>query len=307
MNAPTAAVARPATREPTGGSDGGTLPSPPARLWALIGLGLAGGPLYLAAYRPADLPASPLTFTIIFATLCALYAVACRLVLRDPARLPHRHALLVIVAVALLYRAVFLPATPWLSDDFYRYVWDGHIQNEGYSPWQLPPGAAALAPLRDDTYWPRINRKEQTSAYPPLAELVFRALALARPFSMAPFKLAFFLADLLTIGLVGELLRRRGHSPLGLIVYAWHPLPPFEFLHGADVDVLAETFLVLALVLQARGRPAAAGVALGLATLTKLYPGLLLPAFSRRGTSNEPGLLQSRRERARSATATATM
>src|SRR5438270_550674 len=81
-----------------------------------------------------------------------------------------------IAAVALAYRLIFVPAVPSLSDDFFRYVWDGHVQRQGYSPYRSPPDAPEVAPLRDGYYWPKINRKGQTSAYPPLAELVFEAL-----------------------------------------------------------------------------------------------------------------------------------
>ena len=255
-------------------------PSDPAvsrrALAGLLGLGVAGAPLYVAAYRLGSMPYHPLAFTLLFAALCALHAAACWLVARRGATLPRRGALAVIGAVALAYRLIFVPAVPSLSDDFFRYVWDGHVQRQGYSPYRSPPDAPEVAPLRDGYYWPKVNRKEQTSAYPPLAELVFEALFLLRPFSTLVFKLAFLGLGLLTIALMADLLRRRGASPLGAIVYAWHPLPVFEFLHSAHVDALAVTLLVAALALQARGREGAAGVALGLATLTKLYPGLLV-------------------------------
>ncbi len=248
---------------------------------ALFGLGLVAAPLYAIALR---LPERPFLFTALFTALCALYAASCRLVLHhNGARLPVREALPVIVLFALAYRLILVPAEPWLSDDFFRYVWDGFIQGEGYSPYHYPPRAAELEGLRDDYYWPRVNRKEQTSAYPPFAELAFRLLFGVKPFSTVAFKLGFLTIDLATIGLLYLLLRDRGQSPLGLIVYAWHPLPPFEFFGNAHIDVLAVLLLVLALLLQARGHPLGAGVALGLATLTKLYPGLLLPAFTRRG------------------------
>lgn len=245
-------------------------------------LGLAGAPLYVVAYRLGSMPFHPFAFSAIFAALGALYGAACWLVLRRPERLPRRIALVAIVGVAVAYRLIFIPAVPSLSDDFFRYVWDGAIQEAGYSPYRLPPAAPELAPLRDDYFWPKINRKEQTSAYPPVAEALFRTLAAIRPFDSAPFKIAFLACDLLAIALLGLLLRERGQSPLAIVVYAWHPLPVFELLHSAHVDALAVMLLVLALVLQARGRSTLAGVALGLATLTKLYPGLLLPAFTRR-------------------------
>lgn len=249
----------------------------------LCGLGAAGGALYLAAYRLSGQPFAIGPFLGLFATMGVLYLLACWLVLRAPDRLPYRQALLTIAAFGLLYRMFFFPIAPTLSDDFYRYVWDGFIQGRGYSPYRYPPQAAELAPLRDTAYWPKINRKAQTSAYPPVAELAFRGLALVRPMDTGVFKLAFLLLDGATCVLLARLLRLREQSPLGVIVYAWHPLPIFEFFHSAHIDVLAVTLIVLALYLQARGRQGAAGIALGLATLTKLYPILLLPAFARRG------------------------
>ncbi|HEX5505682.1 MAG TPA: glycosyltransferase family 87 protein [Thermomicrobiales bacterium] len=253
------------------------------RLALLAALGGAALALYVVVERLGDLKVHPLAFTALFAALCGLYGAACWLVLRGGARLPLRPALAVILVGAVAYRAVFLPAVPSLSDDFFRYAWDGYIQHRGYSPYRYPPEAPALAALRDGYYWPQVNRKAETSAYPPFAELFFRGLAVLRPLDTAIFKLAYLALDLATMALLGLLLRARGQSPLALIVYAWHPLPVFEFFSSLHIDVLAVCLIVAALVLQARGREVAAGVALGLATLTKLYPGLLLPAFARRG------------------------
>ena len=256
----------------------------------LLALGAAAVPVYIAAYRLSsdDRPFAAGSFLGLFAALGGLDLLACWLVLRAPEQLPRREALLTIAAFGLLYRLFFFPLAPTLSDDFYRYVWDGFIQGQGYSPYHYPPQAAELTPLRDTEYWPKINRKEQTSAYPPFAELAFRALAHLRPLNTDIFKLGFLALDLAPCALLAQLLRIRGQSPLGVVVYAWHPLPVFEFFHSAHIDVLAVTLIALALFLQARGRQGAAGIALGLATLTKLYPGLLLPAFARRGQWSLP-------------------
>jgi alpha-1,6-mannosyltransferase len=263
------------------------VPPPVARPWPLIALGAAALPLYGWAAWLGDLMAHPLAFAASFVGLCLLYAAACWYATRRlRARAWGRRALpvlLPILSFALLYRLIFVPATPSLSDDFFRYVWDGYIQGQGFNPHRYPPNAPELVPLRDDEYWPRINRKPQTSAYPPFAELTFRALSIVRPFNSLVFKLAFLALELLTIALLLALLRLRGQPPALAIIYAWHPLLPFEFVASAHIDVLAVALLALALYLQARDRPTLAGIALGLATLTKLYPGLLLPAFCRRG------------------------
>ena len=105
-------TAQPATLAPARVT---TAPSRRALL-ALLSLGLAGLPLYVAAYRLGSLPYHPLPFAGLFATLCALHAAACRLVIRRGTTLPIRPALLVVGALALAYRLVFVPAVPSLSD-----------------------------------------------------------------------------------------------------------------------------------------------------------------------------------------------
>jgi hypothetical protein len=230
-----------------------------------------------------DRPFAAGSFLGLFAALGGLYLLACWLVLRAPEQLPRREALLTIAALGLLYRLFFSRSrrpSPTISIAMYGMA---SSRGQGYSPYRYPPQAAELTSLRDTEYWPKINRKEQTSAYPPVAELAFRALASIRPLDTGVFKLGFLALDLATCALLARLLQIRGQSPLGVVVYAWHPLPVFEFFHSAHIDVLAVTLIALALYLQARGRQGAAGIALGLATLTKLYPILLLPAFARRG------------------------
>src|SRR2546425_9441784 len=53
-----------------------------------------------------------------------LYLAAALLTLR--AR-PARSTLLLVIALAALFRLTILFSPPYLSDDIYRYVWDGRV------------------------------------------------------------------------------------------------------------------------------------------------------------------------------------
>ena len=46
-----------------------------------------------------------------------------------------------IWAVAIGLRVVVLPSEPSLTDDFWRYLWDGHVQRAGMNPYLFAPGA----------------------------------------------------------------------------------------------------------------------------------------------------------------------
>ena len=55
--------------------------------------------------------------------------------------------LALIVAGGLLMRVLLLWSTPALEDDFYRYLWDGGVTANGYSPYNVPPAAAEAEQL----------------------------------------------------------------------------------------------------------------------------------------------------------------
>src|ERR1041385_1101063 len=57
-----------------------------------------------------------------------------------------------ILLFALLFPLTLLPTTPSLSDDIYRYSWEGRAQRAGISPYEYPPSAPELVFLRDSVY-----------------------------------------------------------------------------------------------------------------------------------------------------------
>src|SRR5436853_3735325 len=48
-------------------------------------------------------------------------------------------ALLTILSSGVLFRLLVLPATPSLSDDVYRYQWDGRVQRAHFNPYLVYP------------------------------------------------------------------------------------------------------------------------------------------------------------------------
>ncbi len=138
-------------------------------------------------------------------------------------------------AVALVARVALLPMTP--GDDVWRYLWEGRIQIEGYSPYLFAPIAPELATLRDAT-WVGINHAETTAIYPPIAQLLLRFSA-ALFGTVLGLKLIFIAADL---GVTALLAKRFG---LGrTVLYAWNPLVIYVGAGGTHY----EPVLLLAMV-----------------------------------------------------------
>ncbi len=257
-------------------------------LLALLGLALT---LPLAAARGlVDLRLNTPSFIVAFSGALALYLGAVAVVLRRPAGgdAHPRLTLAVIFLLALVFRLILLPTRPTLSDDMYRYVWDGRVQAVGISPYLYPPQAQELAAQRlgDSTVWRYINRLDSVTVYPPGAQLAFAAVWRVVGDSVTGFKAAFVLAELAGGLLLLAVLRALNQPADRVLIYLWSPLLVFEVAQAGHVDGLMLPLLILALWARVKDRPGLLGLALGAATLVKLFPFLLLPALLPIGTGS---------------------
>lgn len=221
----------------------------------------------------------------IFAACFLLYLLTLRLLLgkMNSSALPpatDKTYLLAVLVAALVFRCILWPSVPSLSDDIFRYVWEGKVVANGLNPFALAPEASGLAHLRDAAVYPLVSRPQLTAIYPPLAQLIFAA-ASAASYSVMSLKTAFIFFDLGTIGLLLVILAKLHISPLRVAVYALNPLVIVEFSGSGHLDSAGIFFMVLALYFFIQGRRLLPAGALALAFLVKLLPVLLLPFLAR--------------------------
>ena len=244
-------------------------------LWALLACGLTS--LFLYRRLPDLVPVQEkipewVTLTL---GLFLLYLLSLWLSLLVPwaskAKLP------LILLFALAFRLLLLPEPPVLSDDLYRYLWEGYLQTEGINPYQYSPQSPALADYRNPV-WASVNNKEVSAIYPPFAQMVHALFYLVGG-SVFGFKLAFLGVEIGLVAAILALLGLQGQPPARILVYAWNPLVVIEVAWSGHHDVLVVGLLLWAVfLLQVRRRLAAVGV-LAAAVLSKLYPLILAPAF----------------------------
>jgi alpha-1,6-mannosyltransferase len=255
-------------------------PSPLASLLigGLLSVGL--GLLALDYLRDWELE----KFVSVFALQMGVYGyLAWRLVKRSwLGEGRERQALIAILIVAALLRGIALFAPQALSTDAFRYVWDGRVQAAGINPYRYVPADPALSALRDDSIYPNINRADYAhTIYPPTAEISFLGIERISD-NILGMKLAMLAFDALAMACLIALLRRRGLPATRVLLYAWHPLPVWEFAGTGHVDALAIGLLMLAFLAASRRAPVWTGVALAAATLVKFYPAVAAPALYRR-------------------------
>lgn len=181
--------------------------------------------------------------------------------------------LAVVVIAALAVRLPLVGVPPHLSDDAWRYLWEGLVLAQGGNPFVTAP---ADLPGLDDALRARVNHPEVTSIYPPVALLWFRLLhAIGGTLAGAQ-----GLAALADVGIAAVLASARERRWPALI-YALHPLPAIEAAAGAHLEAPAVLCCAVACLLHARGNPRGAGLVSVLAAGTKLFPVLLIPALLR--------------------------
>ena len=191
-----------------------------------------------------------------------------------------------VLTVAVLLRLLALPLAPSLSDDVYRYLWDGRVVAHGSNPYLAPPNDPGLAGTRDEL-WQQTAHREIATVYPPLA-LAFFTAASVLPQSLLAYKLALIAVDLIGCALLLALARRRGGA-VAALAYVWNPLLVIEGAGMGHVDVLGASLVIACVYLLSSGngsfsaarRSLAAGAVAALAVLAKLIPLAALPFWWR--------------------------
>jgi Glycosyltransferase family 87 len=216
--------------------------------------------------------------------LWALFALAAWLVLRTPART----AVPLIVAGGIALQLLALATPPRMTDDYYRYVWDGRVQAAGIDPYRYPPTAPQVAELRDEWLFPggrpRLNHPDAPTIYPPVAQLYFAGLHYASPPGSRHKPAQVAAAALAAATILGLLwvLRRAGADQRLAVLWAWCPTVFLEAGNNAHVDVLGVLLVVLAFGALLHRRSGLAGSLAGAAVAVKLLPALVFPALLRR-------------------------
>jgi hypothetical protein len=207
---------------------------------------------------------------VLFAVSVGIYFVGRRFDLDSR----HSRLLLIVLGFAITARVIMLVSagdTFYLSDDIFRYIWDGKVNAHGINPFVYPPPSPELDSLQDDSIYPRINHPTMPTIYPPMAQNIFLVAYLMGGDGTLTFKLIAGLFELLTILALMVWLKKIGVERSHLLLYLFSPLVLIEFYLSSHLDILAMPFLVTSLIALHDRRPIVLGIMLALATMVKFY------------------------------------
>ncbi len=185
------------------------------------------------------------------------------------------------IAVTLRWGLLALAGDSFpLSDDVYRYLWDGKMLANGINPFALPPLASELQSLRDNVVWPFINHPHLPTIYPPAAQLVFWGTYSLFGLDLMAMKLVLSVFEIATLAILWIWMRRSGIEPTAWVAFALCPLLIIEFTISTHLDVIGLPFLIgtwLVLFSGPQRRPFLAGMLFGVAVLVKFLALIFAP------------------------------
>lgn len=154
---------------------------------------------------------------------------------------------LTIMIVAALLRFLFLLRQPELSDDIYRYLWDGLQSLMGHKPYALAPADSQLQSETLARLFENVNHPHLVTIYPPAAQLIFMAGS-ALGAGVFGLKCLMMGMDLAMCAIILRLLHAVGLPSWRGVLYAWHPLPILEIAASGHIDGAGVLFLFLTLL-----------------------------------------------------------
>lgn len=255
----------------------------PVTLWLIAAFLLSLISYYFLVYQTSRDDFS--SILVHYLVLTMVYVIVTRTI--DESLLPWA------LGAAILLRFSLILAVPELSDDFYRFIWDGRLLAQGISPFTELPSTLITDPLfnqsaLDQQLYQGMNSPDYFTVYPPVAQMIFLMAAKIFPDNimgnLMVMRLIIFICEVGSLLLIVKILKGYKLPSRKVMIYAWNPLVIIELTGNLHFEAIMILFVLLAIygLQRSQWKFSAAWLATGIAT--KLIPLIFLPLLIHRMT-----------------------
>ena len=193
---------------------------------------------------------------------------------------------LFLIGSAIGFRLLLVLATPQLSDDYFRFIWDGTLLANGFSPYlYLPNEIINSVPGLDEALFQRLNSPGTYTTYLPLNQAFFGLAALLSPNNLVAaivyLRLPVLLAEVGSLWLLIKLLKKFNQHPNLALLYGLNPLVILEFTGNIHYESVALFLCLLALWLLIENRWVLSAGAFALASSSTWMVLIFIPLLIR--------------------------
>ena len=193
--------------------------------------------------------------------------------------------------ISMIFRLIFIIAIPCLSDDYFRFIWDGKLFINGFNPYLFVPSEiintdiAKTAGLTEELY-NGLNSPEYYTVYPPINQLIFSIGGFFSKFGMLPgiiaIRIPILIAEFFTIKYIRKLLDVLQLPHHHVLLYALNPLVIVELSGNLHFEGMMLLCIVIGIYWLMSNRWGGAAFWWAMAISIKLIPVLFLPVLIKR-------------------------
>ena len=191
-----------------------------------------------------------------------------------------------LLGISILYRLFFILSIPSLSDDYFRFIWDGQLMLNGINPFDLLPTQVSIEFPNKAELLAGMNSPNYYTVYPPIAQIAYFLSTWISPNSILGsiivMRSIILAAEVGVILLLPKLLRQLNMNPLNSLWYSLNPLVIIELTGNLHFEGIVLFFFLLAIYLLALNKEKLSAVAWAFAAATKLIPIFFLPIVIRK-------------------------
>lgn len=187
-----------------------------------------------------------------------------------------------IISVVARLASIFFE--PQLSDDYYRFIWDGMIMQQDVHPMMYTPSFLLHHPeiaSVPESLFTLLNSKNYYSVYPPLAQWIyfisFKVNGLNLYGHVVFYKSLLIIVDLIILSLLYRLLKKKKLPSSHLLWYALNPLVILEFSGNLHMDGLMIAGLLGAILVSDQKHIWWSSLLMSVSIASKLLTLMLIP------------------------------
>ena len=198
-----------------------------------------------------------------------------------------------LTGIGIIFRLLFIAILPNLSQDFYRFIWDGRLISQGISPYLFTP--ESYIENTSNSFGVIINQAQELyngmgslngshfSNYPPINQLCFSIASFFTEKSIlgsvVVLRVIIILADLGILFIGKKLLLKLRLNPNQIFWYFLNPFIIIELTGNLHFEGVMLFFLIASLYLLHQKKWLGSAFLLGISVSVKLIPLLLLPLY----------------------------
>jgi hypothetical protein len=183
-------------------------------------------------------------------------------------------------------KAVWCASIPMLSDDYFRFLWDGILIDNEINPFLHPPSYYvenfSEYNFIDQSLYQSLNSPQYYSVYPPICQVVFwfsASIGKTGNWFVNILIIRIFLISVEGIGLfyLSKLLKKLKQPSSWVFWYALNPLIIIEITGNLHFEGMMLGFLIIAFYLLSKGNHYQSSIFFAFSVCTKLLPLMILP------------------------------